>query len=79
MGHADALNAAADMAAGDAALSQSLYESLALLLDQVDYKAGACNVSEMVGACLDAKVLDRVREVAERARAVYGRQKGVPA
>lgn len=43
----------------------NLQASLLLLLDQVDYTRGACRMSEMVGACLDASVIDRVRATLE--------------
>lgn len=38
-------------------------EALLLVLDQVDYKAGACGFTEMVGACLPAEVIDKARQV----------------
>jgi hypothetical protein len=38
-----------------------LLAALRLLLDQVDYTKGACGLTEMVGACLDAKVIDKCR------------------
>lgn len=34
---------------------------LRLLLDKVDYTKGACGLSDMVGACLDPKIIDRAR------------------
>lgn len=37
-------------------------EALLLVLDQVDYKAGACGLTEMVGACLPAEVIDKARQ-----------------
>lgn len=39
--------------------------AIRLLLDQVDYTAGACGLTESVGACLDAKVIDRVKAILE--------------
>ena len=36
-------------------------EALRLVLDQVDYTAGACSVTEMVGACLPVKVIEIAR------------------
>lgn len=42
-----------------------LRSAVRLLLDQVDYTAGACRLGEMVGACLDAKVIDRVKAILE--------------
>ena len=40
----------------------SCKEALQLLLDQVDYTAGACELTEMVGACLPKEVIERCRE-----------------
>lgn len=39
--------------------------ALQLVLDQVDYTAKACTPTEMIGACLDAKVLDIAHEALE--------------
>ena len=36
-------------------------EALQLLLDQVDYTAGACSVTEMVGAVLPLEVIQRCK------------------
>jgi hypothetical protein len=38
-------------------------EALALLLDQVDYTAGNCALTEMVGAVLPAEVIGLCRRV----------------
>jgi hypothetical protein len=37
-------------------------EALLLVLDQVDYTKGACGLTEMVGACLPAEVIDKARQ-----------------
>lgn len=37
-------------------------EALLLLLDQVDFTAGACSVTDMVGACIPAGVIEKCRE-----------------
>ena len=42
---------------------EALASALRLLLDQVDYTAGACRAAEMVGAVLDTAVIRRVRDV----------------
>lgn len=44
-------------------------EALALLLDQVDYTAGACALTELVGAVLDASVIETCRAALARAAA----------
>lgn len=44
-------------------IAEELLAALSLTLDQVDYTAGACGAMEMVGACLDSKVLDQVNLV----------------
>jgi hypothetical protein len=36
-------------------------EALLLVLDQVDYTKGACGLTEMVGACLDARIIREAR------------------
>lgn len=36
-------------------------DALLLLLDQVDFTAGACSPTEMVGACIPKVVLDKCR------------------
>lgn len=38
--------------------------ALRLLLDAVDYQAGACRVNEMIGAVLPVEILERVRNAA---------------
>lgn len=38
-----------------------LKENLQLLLDQVDYTAGACRATAMVGAVLPMQVLEKVK------------------
>lgn len=35
-----------------------LRQVLQLILDQVDYTKGACQINSMVGACLDTKMID---------------------
>lgn len=42
-------------------MTLTVREALLLVLDQVDYTKGACGLTEMVGACLDAKVIDKAR------------------
>lgn len=42
---------------------KKLVAMLNTLLDQVDYTKGACGVSEMVGACLDVRVIDNARKL----------------
>ena len=41
---------------------QKLRAALATVLDQVDYTAGACALTEMVGACLPVEVIKMARE-----------------
>ena len=38
-----------------------LEEALLTVLDQVDYTAGACNLTDMVGACLPLEVIGLAR------------------
>jgi hypothetical protein len=45
-------------------------EALLLLLDQVDYTAGNCRMTEMVGAVLPKQVIALCRKTAEEAGAV---------
>lgn len=42
-----------------------LRAALQVVLDQVDYTRGACSLTEMVGACLDASVIDMARAALE--------------
>lgn len=37
-------------------------EALQLLLDQVDFERGACSLTDMVGQCIPAGVLEKCRE-----------------
>jgi hypothetical protein len=37
-------------------------DALLLVLDQVDYTAGACSLTEMVGAVLPKEVIQKARE-----------------
>lgn len=37
-------------------------QALKLILDQVDYTVGACRLTDMVGAILDAKIIQTCRE-----------------
>lgn len=41
---------------------QKLEAALGTVLDQVDYNAGACGLTEMVGACLPVEVIDLARK-----------------
>lgn len=43
-------------------------EALLLLLDQVDYTAGACRLTEQVGAVLPIEVIERCREAINDAK-----------
>lgn len=52
----------------DRELANVLASALRLVLDQVDYTAGACSVTEMVGACLPASVLAIAHAAKDRAR-----------
>lgn len=38
-----------------------MWETLLLVLDQVDYTRGACSLTEMVGACLPSSVITLAR------------------
>lgn len=49
------------------AAAPELLHSLRVLLDQVDYTKGACSPTDMVGACLDARVIDQARAVIAKA------------
>lgn len=37
-------------------------EALQLLLDQIDFERGACSLTDMVGQCIPAGVLEKCRE-----------------
>ena len=41
---------------------QKLEAALRTVLDNVDYTVHACGLTDMVGACLPAKVIDNARE-----------------
>ncbi len=62
--------AAADAAFACRAMNShdDLVTALALLLDQVDYKAGNCGITEMVGAVLPADVIAYARIALKLAR-----------
>lgn len=36
-------------------------EALQVLLDQVDFERGACSLTDMVGACIPAGLLEKCR------------------
>ena len=42
-------------------------EALLLLLDQVDFTAGACSMTDMVGQCIPDGVIEKCREAIEAA------------
>lgn len=44
---------------------EQLRVALATVLDQVDYTAGACALTEMVGACLPVEVIKLARSALE--------------
>ena len=46
--------------------SRDLRAALEAILDAVDYKSGACSVTEMVGAVLPPVLIDRARELLRR-------------
>lgn len=48
-----------------AAKLETARSMLMLVLDQVDYKAGNCGVTEMVGAVLPVDVIDSARRALE--------------
>lgn len=52
----------------DADKANLLRQWLAVVLDQIDYTAGNCNVTDMVGAVIDAGVLRNARDALERAK-----------
>lgn len=52
----------------DKALIEDLEAVLLLLLDSVDYTAGACGPTEMIGAVLPTVVIDRARAAINKAR-----------
>jgi hypothetical protein len=47
---------------------QKLRQALLLILDQIDYSRHACSPTDMVGACLDVKVLDIVHKALEETK-----------
>jgi len=49
----------------DAEAKSELRAALLVLLDQVDYTAGACGLTEMVGAVLPRQVIEQCRLVLE--------------
>lgn len=44
---------------------KDLRAALQLLLDQVDYTVHACSPTDMVAACLDKKIIDKVKQTLE--------------
>ena len=44
---------------------KKLEQWLGVVLDQIDYTAGACSVTEMVGAVLDKNILTKAKKVLE--------------
>jgi hypothetical protein len=50
----------ADTSSGN---NSSLREALQLLLDHVDYTAGACRPNEMIGALLPIEVINRCKQI----------------
>ena len=44
-----------------------LKQWLATILDQVDYTAGSCGPTEMVGACLPVEVIKQARQALQEA------------
>ena len=49
------------------ALNAELTQWLLVVLDQVDYTAGACGLTEMVGTCLDSSVIAQARAALAKA------------
>lgn len=47
---------------------EKLRAVLQVVLDQVDYTAGACAVNEMVGAVLPKSVIENARKVLEETK-----------
>lgn len=59
------LSAARSTIAQQAGQIEVLVQWLGVVLDQVDYTAGACGPTEMVGACLPVEVIKHAREALE--------------
>lgn len=49
-----------------------LYQWLNVVLDQVDYTASACGLTEMVGAVLETRVIDGARKAVNQAKSLKG-------
>lgn len=49
-------------------IATELLATLQTVLDQVDYTRGACSLSDMVAACLDARILDKAHVVIDKAK-----------
>lgn len=58
LNHHDTMQAEVDALKAE---NQRLREALALILDQVDYKAGNCRSVDMVGAALPEGIIDIAR------------------
>lgn len=59
----------ADMALDDVTRERDeLAVMLSTVLDQVDYTVGACALTTMVGAALDAKLIERARALLAKAK-----------
>jgi hypothetical protein len=52
----------------DAEKIAELRTALALLLDQVNYTKGACSLTEMVGGCLDVKIIERAEDALKKTK-----------
>lgn len=50
------------------AAAPELLEALQVLLDQVDYTAGNCGITEMVGAVLPKEIIQKARTVIAKAK-----------
>lgn len=58
----------ADLVANQNVKLMDLTVALMTVLDQVDYTVGACRMVDMVGACLDQKVIKQARDAIAKAR-----------
>lgn len=46
----------------------ALRAALQVILDQVDYTAGACRPVEMVGACLPTNIIDKTKKTLQETK-----------
>lgn len=70
-----AIRSAAEALIAENARIRQLEQLILVILDQVDYTSGACDPTEMVGACIPKEIIDRAHAILS-ATLVEGSQNG---